>query len=147
MKKYLFFILVVMVMSAGPANADFYAWEDEFGVSHITDYPPPPNLKKQKMKVYEESSRPLEQQTAQKEKKPIITLYTKNSCPDCDKARNFLNDKKLAFTEYNMDEDEKAVLKRKEIDDADDVPFAIINRNQVYGFSEAVYNKALKLLP
>ncbi len=146
MKKNLFFLLALIFMIAPAANADFYTWEDESGVSHITDYPPPQNLKKQKIKIYEES-RPVEQPAAQKEKKPVIVLYTKNNCPDCDKAIFFLNSRNLAFTEYNMDEDEKAASKRKEIDGGSDVPFAIIDRSEVSGFSEAVYSRVLKLAP
>jgi hypothetical protein len=46
-----------------------------------------------------------------------------------------------------MDNDKNAAIKRKEIDSDEDVPFAIINRNQVHGFSESVYNKVLKMEP
>jgi hypothetical protein len=46
-----------------------------------------------------------------------------------------------------MDKDKAAAAKRKNIDDSEDVPFAIINRNQVYGFSESVYTRALKPSP
>ncbi len=48
------------------------------------------------------------------------------------------------LTEYNTDTDPKAAAARKEIDDGDDVPFAVIGRSHVYGFSEAVYQRALK---
>jgi hypothetical protein len=46
-----------------------------------------------------------------------------------------------------MDNDKTSRTRRKEIDDTEDVPFAIINKNNVFGFSESVYNKALKLHP
>ena len=81
------------------------------------------------------------------QKKPDVTLYTKNDCADCDKAREFLKSKNFSFTEYNMDKDKTAAAKRKDIDDSEDVPFAIINKNHVYGFSESVYNRALKPSP
>jgi len=144
MKNYLLFLLAMIVVTAGPANADFYTWEDESGVSHITDYPPPPDLKKQKVKVFDESKKTDPKAAASKEKKSDIVLFTKNDCPDCDKARNFLNSRSLDFTEYNLDEDKTAVEKRKAIDDNTDVPFAVINRNQVYGFTEAGYDRVLK---
>lgn len=147
MKKQLFLFLVVFIMMTGLANADFYTWEDESGVSHITDYPPPQNLKKEKIKGFEESRKPAEKPAAEKEKKPNITLYTKNDCPECDKAREFLTSRSLTFTEYNMDQDEEAAVKRKDIDNSRDVPFAIIERNQIYGFSEVVYNRAIKTSP
>jgi len=146
MRKYLLFSIALVFVIAGTVHADFYTWEDESGVSHITDYPPPQYQKNQKVKVYESGTQPV-QAVTEAEKKPVITLYTKNDCPDCVKAREFLNAKKLAFTEYNMDVDKTAAEKRKEIDDGSDVPFAIINRIQVYGFSEAIYNRALKSSP
>ena len=144
MKKYLFILLTLLLMFSGTVYADFYSWEDESGVKHITDYPPV--VKKGKsVKVFQnDSGASDEKQSPDAGKAPSITLYTKNDCPDCDKAREFLNSKKLAFTEYNMDADPKAVAARKEIDDGDDVPFAVINRSHVYGFSEAVYTRALK---
>jgi len=144
MKKHLFFLLALILIFSGMAYADFYSWEDESGVKHITDYPPP--VKKGKsVKVFQNGSGTSdEKQPSDAGKAPSISLYTKNDCPDCDKAREFLSSKKLAFTEYNMDADPKAAAARKEIDDDDDVPFAVINRSRVYGFSEAVYQKALK---
>lgn len=149
MKKHVVFLLVLILAFAGSVYADFYTWKDESGVTHITDYPPPVNKKSGDVKVFESgaSSAGDEQRSAKEGKMPVITLYTKNACPDCDKARVFLNSKKLTFTEYNMDTDPTAAVKRKEIDDGSDVPFAVINRNQVYGFSETVYNRALKSTP
>ena len=151
MKKYLFLLIALLVAVAQTGYADFYTWEDESGATHITDYPPPQNQKTMKIKVYKNDagapSESRDEQQAKDEKTPTVVLYTKNDCPDCDKAREFLNSKKIAFTEYNMDIDKSAAVKRKKIDDGDDVPFAVINRNHVYGFSETIYNRALKPAP
>lgn len=134
---------------AGASFAEFYTWEDEHGVAYITDFPPPAHLKGQNIQRHSDGDPAdnSEQYTAQKGKTPIIELYTKNDCPDCEKAKEFLRTKGLAFTEYNMDEDKTAALRRKDIDDSDDAPFAIINRIQVYGFTEAIYSRALKAMP
>lgn len=144
MKKNLFFLLVLVLMFSATAYADFYSWEDESGVKHITDYPPVVKKGKSVKVLQNDSGMSDEKQSTDAGKAPSIKLYTKNDCPDCDKAREFLNSKKLAFTEYNMDTDPKAAAARKEIDDGDDVPLAVINRSHVYGFSEAVYTRALK---
>ncbi|MRR17687.1 MAG: glutaredoxin family protein [Deltaproteobacteria bacterium] len=145
MKKHWLFPLAFVIALAAPAWADFYTWEDESGVTHITDYPPPANQKSQNVRIHEKSS-PSGQADPQAQKETIaaITLYTKNDCPECDRARDFLNARNLTFREYNMDNDQTAAVKRKEIDNSTEVPFAVINRNQVYGFSEAVYDRVLK---
>jgi glutaredoxin len=155
MIKYILVLVAFVFIISGTANADYYKWEDEDGSVHITDYPPPSKSSKNieiikddsntKPPDDEENSSKGEQ--AKEKKAPEIILYTKTSCADCDKAREFLKSKKINFTEYNLDNDKKSLEKRKQIDDSEDVPFAIINRNQVYGFSEAVYNRALKMKP
>ena len=99
------------------------------------------------MQNEEEQKTSSKDNKSKSQKNPEVVLYTKNDCIDCDKAREFLTSKNISFTEYNMDNDKTSAARRKEVDDTEDVPFAIINRNQVYGFSESVYNKALKLNP
>lgn len=156
MKKCALFIIPILFFLYGTANADYYKWEDESGATHITDYPPPQDESPKNVQVHkdssdksatdEESDAAMDDKS-KAQKKPDVTLYTKADCADCDKAREFLKSKKIIFTEYNMDIDKTAAAKRKEIDDSEDVPFAIINRNQIYGFKESVYDKVLKSAP
>ncbi len=148
MKIYLAVVLSLLFLMSTAAFADYYTWEDEDGTVHMTDYPPPQFKTAPGVKVYKKDvPEDLEENDVVEEKKPEIVLYTKNDCPDCDKAKDFLRSRNLPFTEHNMDTDPDAGVKRKELDDSDDVPFAVINRVQVYGFSETVYNRALKLTP
>lgn len=149
MKKLFLFSTVLIMVFAGASFGEFYTWEDEHGIAHITDFPPPAHMKGQNVQRHSEGDLDdnSEQYLPQKGKTPVIELYTKNDCPDCEKAKEYLRTKGLVFTEYNMDEDKTAALRRKDIDDMDDVPFAIINRIQVYGFTEAIYNRALQAMP
>ncbi|MGV8056807.1 MAG: glutaredoxin family protein [Smithellaceae bacterium] len=149
MIKHLLLFMSLLLFFCTTAQADFYKWEDENGIVHITDYPPPAKYGK-KVQVHKYDSSVQEEEATSKDgqkKEPDAVLYTKNSCDDCDKAREFLKAKKILFTEYNTDTSKEAAKKRKAIDDSDDAPFAIINGNQVYGFSESVYNKVLKVKP
>lgn len=160
MKKCLLLLMILFLFLYGTANAAFYTWEDENGATQITDYPPPQGKSAKDVQVHKYESDNLtdlqnaeEQKSASKDNKsksqknPEVVLYTKNDCIDCDKAREFLKSKNISFTEYSMDKDKTSAARRKEVDDNEDVPFAIINKNQVYGFSESVYNRALKLNP
>lgn len=154
MKKYIFLLMLFSVFLCRTATADFYKWVDDKGQTQITDYPPPQGKAAKNIEIHKtESEKPI---IAEKEdvsskikakKKTDVVIYTKNDCQDCDKARDFLKSKNVTFTEYNMDTDENAVIKRKEIDSDEDVPFAIINRNQVHGFSESVYDRVLQMEP
>jgi glutaredoxin len=158
MKKYLFLLIPLFFFLYGKANAAFYTWEDENGATQITDYPPPQGKSAKDVQVHKYESDNLtdlqnteEQGSSSKDNKlksqnkPEIVLYTKNDCNDCDKAREFLKSKNIPFTEYNMDTDKTSAARRKEVDDSEDVPFAIINKNHVFGFSESVYNRVLKI--
>jgi glutaredoxin len=147
MNKYLFFFIALIFMFTSAAHADFYTWEDDTGAVHITDYPPPQFKSDSSVRVHRQEKPVIDKQNSVTERKPDIILFTKNDCPDCDKAKEFLKSKNLLFAEYNMDSDENAVARRKDFDNGDDVPFAVINRFQVYGFSETVYNRVLNLKP
>ena len=160
MKKYLLLLMLLFFFLYGTANANFYTWEDENGAKQITDYPPPQGKSAKDVQVHKyESDNSTDLQSSEEQesssknnkskakKNPEVVLYTKNDCSDCDKAREFLKSKNIPFTEYNMDKDKGSAARRKEIDDSEDVPFAIINKNNVFGFSESVYNKLLKLNP
>jgi len=164
MKKYLLLFMLLSLFVCKTANADYYKWEDENGNTQITDYPPPANKSAKDVQIHkyqtEDIKNPQSEDDSTKDtqegddqtkddnnKKSDVVLYTKNKCDDCDKARAFLKSKKIRFTEYNMDTDKNAVIERKKIDDSDDVPFALINKYQVSGFTEASYVKALKVTP
>ena len=159
MKKYLLLLMLLFFFLYGTANAAFYTWEDENGTTQITDYPPPQSKSTKDVQVHKyESDNSTDLKSAEEQgssndnksksqKKPEVVLYTKNDCIDCDKAREFLKSKNIPFTEYNMDNDKTSRARRKEIDNTEDVPFAIINKNHVYGFTESAYNRALKLNP
>jgi glutaredoxin len=157
MKKYLVLFVLLSAFLCQTAMADLYKWTDEKGEIQITDYPPPESRNIKNVQVYKAPSEDLtnSQNDADQKSSSIdkagkekdVVLYTKNDCSDCDKAREYLKSKNVPFTEYNVDIDKNAAIQRKKIDDSEDVPFAIINKNQVFGFTESIYNKALKLNP
>jgi glutaredoxin len=157
MTKYLLLMTVLVFFICSTANADFYKWEDENGNIHISDTPPPARSGK-KVRVYksvpdssaatgDEENQTGSQKSKSKKEPAAVILYTKNNCNDCNKAREFFKSKNVIFTEYNIENDKEADRKRKEIDNSDDVPLAIIDKNNVYGFSESIYNRLLKIKP
>ena len=155
MKKCLLLFALLSVFFCQTAMADFYKWVDENGETRITDYPPPQEASAKDIEIHK--SPPPDMTNAQstddaskdkEAKKVTVVIYTRNNCSDCDKAREYLKSKDVAFTEYNMDTDEKAAAKRKEVDpDGEDVPFAVFNKRHITGFSETYYDAALKKQP
>jgi glutaredoxin 3 len=154
MKKYLFLFVLLSVFLGRSAIADFYKWVDEKGETQITDFPPPQDKVAKDIEIHlspaaniTDTQKSDDSSKDKDAKKTNAVLYTRNNCPDCDKAREYLKSKNFAFTEYNMDTDKDAASKRKEIDDGEDVPFAFINKTRIFGFSESAYNTALKKEP
>jgi glutaredoxin len=150
MKKCLLLFVLLSFLLCQTAMADFYKWVDEKGETQITDFPPPQDRVAKDVEIHKSPTIDLtnkENADDSAKKKINVVLYTKNDCADCDKAREYLKSKNIAFTEYNMDYDKEAAAKRKEVDDGDDVPFAVINKSRIFGFKESVYDKALKVEP
>lgn len=155
MKRYFLLSLIFLsVFFCRTAVADFYKWVDEKGQTRITDYPPPEDKKAKDVVIHKSESENVKAVTGEADaatnkdvKKADVVIYTKNDCKDCEKAIEFLKSKNVDFTEYNVDNDKDAAMRRQEMENGDDVPFAIINRNQVHGFQESVYERVLNMEP
>jgi glutaredoxin len=169
MKKiFISFIIVylTLVVSAG-AIAELYQWADKEGVITISDYPPQNKEGKgkvQSLSTTKGSSQPENSINTQSRytksirdantdreikqtKIPQVEIFTTSWCSYCRQARHFLQSRSISFTEYDIEKDKSAALRRKEMDNRGGVPFAIINGQRILGFSEAAYLKALKEIP
>ena len=154
----LIFILSALVFyPSGSAIAEMYRWVDENGETQITDSPPP-NIKSHGgVRIYRDI--PQESQNSESEfvvkkqdskssretkKKPEVILYGTSWCPYCVKARDFFRSRGIDFTDYDIEKNKEAALRKKQLDTKGGVPFAIINGRSIHGFSESAYEKALQ---
>ena len=154
----LIFILSAMVFyPSGSATAEMYRWVDENGETQITDSPPP-NIKSHGgVKIYRDI--PQESQNSEPEsvvkkqdtksslktkKKPEVILYGTSWCPYCVKARDFFRSRGIDFTDYDIEKDKEAALRKKQLDTKGGVPFVIINGRSISGFSASAYERALQ---
>lgn len=150
------------------ATADLYKWVDDRGEIHISDSPPP-NQKNKKIILLpagKDEPRPEDPATqknqnlqsttgpdlntdkATKEpKSPQVELYTTSWCPYCRQARNFFQSRRIPFTEFDVEKDKEAALRKRQLDPREGVPLAVINGQRIHGFSEAAYKKALEEKP
>jgi glutaredoxin-like YruB-family protein len=75
---------------------------------------------------------------------PKVELYTTSWCPYCQKARDFFRSRGIAFTEYDVEKDKEAALRKKKLDNRNGVPFVVIDGRTVHGYSDAAYEAALR---
>ena len=158
MKKIILTLLILSFLFPGISSAEFYKWEDENGNVVITDYPPPAKSTKN-IKVHEfetEQASPTENNqkaagqtpsqnaNTQPKKSNEVILYTTSWCPYCKKAVNFFKSRNIDFTAYDIEKDSAAAERKKQLDSKGGVPFAIINGQQIHGYSPDAYERALQ---
>lgn len=72
-----------------------------------------------------------------------VELYVTSWCPYCRQAMDFFKSRGIYFALYDIERDENAASRKKELDPRKGVPFAVINGVKIHGFSQDAYLKAL----
>ncbi len=170
MKIIILPLLIFFFLFQGISSAEFYKWEDENGNLHITDYPPPSkSVKNVQVHKFEQNSpnipppavkpQQAEPSLPQKVVKPginqvvspvkprkdnTVVLYTTSWCGYCKKAIAFFQSRNIPFTEYDIEKDHAAAERRSKLDPRAGVPFAVVNGQQILGFSPGAYERALR---
>ena len=160
MLKYFLWPVLIIFIICGTVSADFYKWEDENGVIHITDYPPPARTMQKKVKVHKDydekidssqinrrsagaPGHPLPKYSGNKSN-PDVTLYTTSWCKYCRMARDFLQSRNINFTEYDVEKDKEANQRMRMLGGSGSIPFVVINGQTIQGYSEQAYENALR---
>ncbi len=169
-KTKIFFITVaVALLFVGVAIAEMYKWVDENGVIHLSDRPPEnagsakevksiptyddwsQSASQPRHKTMDPNSSPDDDSYTVKQSKqlkmPSVELYTTSWCIYSKKSRDYFRSRGIAFTEYDIEKDKSAALRKKQLDTRKGVPFAIINGQRIHGFSETAYTRALEGTP
>jgi len=73
-----------------------------------------------------------------------VELYVTSWCPYCRQAIDFFRSRGIYYVLYDIERDDNAARRKKELDPRKGVPFAVINGVKIHGFSEEAYKKALK---
>lgn len=75
----------------------------------------------------------------------MVKVYSTNTCPWCDKAKNYLKSKGIEFQELNVQEDmvarEEMIKKSKQMG----VPVLDVNGSIIIGFDKTAIDTALNL--
>ncbi|MFA5352858.1 MAG: glutaredoxin domain-containing protein [Thermodesulfovibrionales bacterium] len=74
---------------------------------------------------------------------PRVELYVTSWCPYCKKAIDFFQAKGIPVTVYDIEQDAAAARRKDQLDSRRGVPFAVINGQQIHGYSADAYQRAL----
>lgn len=163
---FLLFILLILGSCLAPvADATIYKWVDENGVLHFGDTPSQtmqPQVQIELMppsQAYSHIERP---QAKKGQLKPVskkmlvgkqestvysqaeVELYTTSWCHYCKEARAFFNGRGVPFSEYDIEIDAEAAVRKQEIDGRPGVPLALVNGQAIHGFLPQAYEQALQ---
>ena len=73
-----------------------------------------------------------------------VKIYTTPPCSWCHKAKEWMKEKKIKYTEYDVASDEKARKKMIEISGQMGVPVLEIGKEVIVGYDPKAIEKALK---
>lgn len=74
-----------------------------------------------------------------------VIIYGTDSCPWCHKAREFMKENKIKFTDKNVGEDKKAATEMIKKSGQMGVPVIDINDEIIVGFDEEKLRNLLKI--
>lgn len=173
MNKSKLFIMSVLMISllftlclSDTATAEIYKWIDEHGKTHYTDSPPHHiksakklekiptyNIRPQSSVQYGDNTRDaggtssgeaINREESKHRRTHEVELYVTSWCTYCKKARKFFQSRGIPVTEYDIEKDDKAALRKKRLDSKRGVPFAVINGHRIHGYVPSAYKKALQ---
>jgi len=161
--------MIVLMLLLGAGRAEIYKWVDEDGATYFSDQPPQNmgsvgEVKSMPTRHYQaptpshldddnmdrSKGRPGEFQRDEDERAPRtpeVELYTTRWCGYCGKAREYFRARGISFTEYDIERDESAALRKRSLDPRGGVPFAVVNGQAIHGFSPSAYARALEITP
>jgi glutaredoxin len=140
--------LLLLLLTISPVTqADLYKWVDENGKIHYGDSPPDnAKLKKITGKVSSFSSVSVEPfvydpelVTRRKNSKSVI-MYSTSWCGYCKKAARHFRQKKIPFTEYDIEKSARAAREYKKLRGRG-VPVILIGDRRMNGFDARTFDR------
>lgn len=73
---------------------------------------------------------------------PKVELYTRQSCPFCQRAKKYLRLRGIPFSEYDTEKNRAAKRKKERLVEPKVVPVAVIGETTIVGFRKEAFDKA-----
>lgn len=151
------FVVLSLCLASGHVSAEIFKYVDDEGKVHFTDAPPvgadatpldiQPNVYEGGGAAKKSSKSSGEAPPADKpvtKTQPKVELFVTSWCGYCKKAEAYLRQKGIKFTAYDIEKDLRAARRKDSLTSRKGVPFALIGNQQVVGFSEMAYDRALQ---
>ena len=138
MQRYLLLILILVLTPL--SHAEIYKWVDAEGQVHFGDQQPSSgDVESLALKIntytnvtYDTSLFDHRDRFGAKN----VVIYSAEWCGVCKRAKRFLRDKSIAFTEYDIDKNEANKKRYRQLG-ASGVPVIFVGKKRMKGFSEA----------
>ncbi|MEM3127002.1 MAG: glutaredoxin family protein [Candidatus Woesearchaeota archaeon] len=75
---------------------------------------------------------------------PDVKVYSTKSCPWCKKAKEYLDSKKIKYTNYFVEDDDAKRDEMIELSGQMGVPVIVIGKKVIVGFNQDAIDAALK---
>jgi len=137
MKSLLTFILMLCSLHCA---AEIYKWTDENGKVHFGDANSKPlgkNVEKLSVEINTYTNVTYE---VTRTKSDRVIMYSASWCGYCKKAREYFNRNNISFTEYDIDKDQRANRRHKNMG-ASGVPVILYKGKRMNGFSESGFKR------
>jgi glutaredoxin len=122
-----------LLTSALTAHAGVYKWTDAQGHTHYSDSPPP-TAKASQLKLQSYSGPAQVSQTASQGSG--VTLYTTSWCGVCKRAKAFLKEKGIPFSEWDVETSDYASTKFRQLGGSG-VPLITVGSQVMKGFDSS----------
>ena len=123
-------LLILLVALSSPTLAGVYKWTDAQGHAHYSDVPPP-EAKTVKLRLQTYSGPARVSQAAGADQGLI--LYTTSWCPVCKRAKAFLRQKNIAFSEWDVENSDYGATKFRQLGGSGG-PLITLNGQKMMGF-------------
>ena len=143
-------LLCLSVAGQGVAG-DIYKWTDALGNVHFTDRPPEgAGASRVEVRVNTVSAPPLDvdklfpdSEAPQRASRKNVVLYSAEWCGYCKKARQYLKQRKVSFTEYDVEKSKQGADQYRRLK-GQGVPLIMVGKQRVNGFDRSRLDQLLK---
>ena len=141
-------ILMVVLITVGSASlaGAIYKWKDANGRIYIGDRPPADDSVAEQISVRAintyKSATVAERDDSVGNTGRQVVIYTTRSCGYCNKAKAFLREHAIPFTEYDVEQSSKGKRDYKKLKGRG-VPIIMVGNQRLNGFNESYLTIAL----